>query len=74
MTTEQQIATLRGFRAWLGLEQKEAAAAAGLGEATLRRAERGDISDRTWSTLIDFYASRGLQLRDGDPIIVLVTA
>ena len=73
MTDEERFATIRAFRAWLGLEQREAGIAAGVGEKRLIDAEKGRVmSERTWKELTAFYASRGLEIREGEPLIILV--
>lgn len=77
MTDEPQVraAALRAMRAWANLQQGEAAASAGISENSLIAAEKGRrCSDKTWRAMTDFYASRGLVLRAGDPLLLQITA
>lgn len=64
---------MRACRAWLGINQKDAAKLAGLSDPTLIKAEKGqECSDRTWELLVGIYAARGAHIRTGDGPTVIV--
>jgi len=63
---------LRAARALIGEEQAAAAAGAGLAWNTLVAAERGKrISERTWTTMLAFYESRGVFVKEASRKLVL---
>lgn len=74
METEQQARVLRAMRAWLGIEQAEAANGGGIAERTLLDAEKGRAcSDKTWTAMIAFYGSRGIFWRGDDaPVAIII--
>lgn len=65
-------ALLRAARAYLGMQQDEAALAAGLSRPTVQNAEAGTVSDKTWRALSAAYASRGVSIGDMDGAAVLI--
>lgn len=73
MKIEQQSAFARAARSWFDLDQKRAAVGAGISERTLLDLEKGRAcSDKTWTAVATFYASQGFEVREGQPLILLV--
>jgi len=69
MDIEQQAAVIRAARAYLGLQQDDLAALAGVGARTLLAAEKGRAcSGKTWAALLDALAARGVHWREGDGV------
>lgn len=64
---------LRAARAWLGIEQGYAAPAADIALNTLIAAEKARAcTDKTWRKMRNFYASRGIVLREGEPVLMQI--
>jgi DNA-binding XRE family transcriptional regulator len=55
-------AILRGFRAMIGIDQRDAARLAGLSLRTVTNAESGYCSAKAWGKLIAVYDRAGLRL------------
>jgi len=74
MEIELQSSFLRAARAWLGEDQAVIARAAGVSERTLIEAEKArSCSGKTWTALTAYYASRGIVLREGTPLLIQVS-
>lgn len=72
MDLNVQSAVLRAMRAWCGLDQRSAAQAADLSLRSVVQAEGGRPSPKTWSKLTAYYATRGLEWREGEPGLLVV--
>lgn len=63
------------MRAYLGLDQSVVMAETGLSQSTLTAAEKGHaLSDKTWRRLTALYGAHGVQWREGEPAVMIVSS
>lgn len=63
---DDRAGMVRAARAWLGMEQAALAEAAGITRQTLRLAEQGTMTDKTWSKVRSAAAARGILFEESD--------